>query len=249
MGGVPNSMAMFYTTLFEGETRYLTGAVSYKLTPHVTVAAGIVYEGEAGLDLTGLDTNDEIVSTGTFEACNMHYVLGANLEVSPKINVGPTWTVYDRQLYTTKGGASDFSIGMKYTNDLFEAMGFGKNILGNRVVYSNNAMEELTTEYGLSVKSNPLPYWDTEIFVQAKWLSSVKEPLKSVGMKFHPLNSDILGVSMGYKEKYRIGNETHGSRSAGVTLSLAPVIFEYGYDTTDVFQQENQHYFSVSHTY
>ena len=53
-------------------------------------------------------------------------------------------------------------------------------------------------------------------------------------------------MSLGYKDKYQSNGVSRGSLSAGVNLNIGALQFDYAYDRTDVYQQENQHYFSMS---
>ncbi|NBV42637.1 hypothetical protein EBR96_07710, partial [bacterium] len=108
----------------------------------------------------------------------------------------------------------------------------------------------LNSEFGVGFKTRELEsWWHTEMLVQAKVNSQINTPLKSAGLRAYPLGTGIITLSAGYKEKFKIGSEIRGYVSSGIGISLENVTFDYGFDTTEVFAQENQHYFSMSIKY
>jgi hypothetical protein len=241
-----NSVSTFYTNLF-GDIDYMTGAVSYQVMPEITLGVGAILEVNANNDITSTNNANEVVSDGSFTAYTAQYIAGADILVAPKLNLGVTWTHYARKQSTLEGTGGDLGLGLRYGMDWGNLLLYSKNLLGQKVVYNNDATEDLMRETGLSAKSVPIEeLHGMEIFGQIKHISDLNVVLKGLGLQFYPMNNPYLGVSLGYKDKYQSNSVTRGLLSAGVQLNMGALRFDYAYDTTDVYQQENQHYFSMS---
>jgi len=244
-----NSGSLFYTQLF-GDISYFTGAVSFKLNDRLTLGLGCIYEDDGSIDVTGENDDGEAISSSVFNAHVAQYVVGMDYGLTPDYNLGLTWTQYHRSQYTLEGNGGDLGIGFKSKFSWIDIILFGKNVLGQKVSYNNNAYETLQTEIGVSFKTTPLDILGSpQLFGQAKQLTQTGILLKGAGVRFFPTQSDIIGLNIGYKEKHRIGTTLRSLFCGGITLKLEGLMFEYGYDTTDIFQQENQHYFSLALTY
>lgn len=229
-----------------GDIGYFTGAVSMKADA-LTFGAGITYENDGAVDLTSENSNGEAISSSTFVANTAQYCIGMDYELFRDLNLGLTWTQYERNQSTLKGTGGDLGLGINTKWNGFETILFGKNILGQKVSYNNGASEGLITEFGTAMRSPQFcVLFDMEAMGQIRWLSQLGVNLKGAGLKIYPLSNKLLGLNVGYKEKFRIGSSIKSVFCGGISLKLDPITFEYGYDTTDVFQQENQHYFSIA---
>ncbi|MGE4169784.1 MAG: hypothetical protein AB7F28_03595 [Candidatus Margulisiibacteriota bacterium] len=243
-----NSLSTFYTTYFGGDTTYMTGAVSIKPRADITLGFGVVYEGVGGIDATATNNSNEAISVGTFAYSSAQYVAGMNYQ-RDNLNIGISVTDYARTLATLTGNGFDFGVGIRYTSAVGDWQLFGRNVLGNKVLYSNGAQEGLASEWGVGYKSNSFPLMNGDLYLQLKRSSAVARVMPGMGLKVYPLESKLVGLSLGYKEIPKTSTTTRGSVTIGLSLDLQPVIVEYCYDTTDAFQQESQHYISFSMKY
>lgn len=241
-----NSVSTFYTQLF-GDSDYFTGAVSYQVTPEITWGLGAIVEVNPNNDITSTNNANEVVSDGTFTAYTAQAILGADFRLAKNLNLGLTWTQYTRKQSDLEGSGGDLGLGLRYAIYWGEVLLYSKNILAQKVVYTNDATEDLMSETGLSAKTLPLAdMHDAEFFGQIKFIPQLNVVLKGLGLRVYPMNNPYLGLSLGYKEKYQTGSIPRSLISAGVNLTVGALQFDYAYDTTDVYQQENQHYFSMS---
>jgi hypothetical protein len=135
----------------------------------------------------------------------------------------------------------------RHASDYGETILYGKNILSQKMTYNNGAFEKFEPETGLAFKSVPLSeLYNAELFGQIRYLSDSTTLLKSLGISIFPLDNQFLSLTLGYKDKQQSGTNTRSLLSAGMSLNLGDISFDYAYDTTDIYQQENQHYFSLS---
>jgi len=246
MSHAGNSVSTFYTQLF-GDIDYVTGAVSYKVTPEITLGLGAIVEINPNNDITSTNNANEVVSNGTFTAYTSQAILGADFKLTKDINLGLTWTQYTRRQSDLEGSGGDLGLGLRYASNVGEFVLYGKNILGQKMTYNTGASEKFAPETGLSYKSNPIPeLQQSEIFGQVRYLSDDNIIMKGIGIRVFPFENPYLGLTLGYKDKQQAGSAMRSLLSAGVSLSLGDLTFDYAYDTTDVYQQENQHYFSLS---
>jgi hypothetical protein len=246
MSHADNSVSTFYTQLF-GDIDYVTGALSYKVTPEITLGIGAVVELNPNNDITSTNNANEVISNGTFTAYTSQAILGADFKLTKELNLGLTWTQYTRKQSDLEGSGGDLGLGLRYDSDWGEIILYGKNIMRQTMTYTTGASETFAPETGLSYKSDPIPeLYQSEIFGQIRYLSDDTILLKGIGIRVYPLNNPYIGLTLGHKDKQQAGSAIRSLVSAGVTLSLGNLSFDYAYDTTDVYQQENQHYFSLS---
>jgi hypothetical protein len=241
-----DSASIFCTNLFQGDVTHLAGAISVKVAPKWTIGLGYQSEGSKDLDHTGLNHDDEVVEVSTFDYVRSRYVLGANYDVVPKTSIGVSWVQYQNHMDGyANGTGGDITIGIRQDIRCGELLFSIQNVIGNSVKYDIDSLEKLAREYTIGYKSNPLAFANSEIYLQLKALEGIDTPLKSAGIRFYPLKTNLLTISGGYKEKYVPNDSAEESITYGVSLNLNPLFFEYAYDTTDIFDQESQHYFSV----
>ncbi len=241
-----NSVSAFYTQLF-GDIDYVTGAVSHQVTPEITVGIGAVVEINPNNDITSTNDANEVISEGTFIAYTSQAILGADFKLAKDLNLGITWTQYTRKQSDLEGSGGDLGLGVRYAHTSGEFLVYGKNILGKSMTYNTDTSEKFAPETGMAYKSPPIQeLHNTEFFGQIRYLSDDNILLKGIGIRIYPLDNPYLGLSLGYKDKQQAGSAMRSLLSAGVSLSLGNLRFDYAYDTTDVYQQENQHYFSMS---
>ncbi len=246
MSHAGNSVSTFYTQLF-GDIDYVTGAVSYQVTPEITLGVGAIVEVNPNNDITSTNDANEVISEGTFIAYTSQSILGADFKLAKDLNLGITWTQYTRKQSDLEGSGGDLGLGVRYAHTSGEFLVYGKNILGKSMTYNTDTSEKFAPETGMAYKSPPIQeLHNSEIFGQVLYLSDANILLKGVGIRVYPLDNPYLGLTLGYKDKQQAGSAMRSLLSAGVSLSLGNLRFDYAYDTTDVYQQENQHYFSMS---
>jgi hypothetical protein len=160
---------------------------------------------------------------------------------------------YRTNIYDIHGNGNDLAVGALYQTDYGDVILNGKNILGKKVRFNDQTSERLAEQWSLGVKSKQINllntgFFHTELFGQLKQIQGVDEIAKSGGFRVYPFTTDVLSLSLGYNEK-PIVSSLKRSITAGVLLSLDNVWVAYSYDTSDVYQNNQQHYFSVGFRY
>ncbi len=243
-----NSLSAFYTQLF-GDISYYTGAATLKATEKLTIGLGFTHENDGSVDITG-ESNSQAVSQSQFTPTTTQIVGGIDYALSKDLNIGTTCTLYHRNQSKLTGIGAGLGAGLKTTGSWGELILYGKNMLGGKVTYTSSINESLIHEYGVSIKTPIIrTIVNTELLAQIRNLSELGVSLKGAGLRIYPLETPQIGINLGYKEKYQIGTQIRSLFCGGISLKLDQLTVEYGYDTTDLYQQENQHYFSVSINY
>ena len=247
LGYAENSFSGFYTSYFGG-TRYMTSAISYTLFPELTLGFAGAYEWTDGLDFTGENSSGEAFLDDSFTASTGQVVLGLEFRPVEKLHLGASLTEYVSKLYDVHGTGSDMSLGLRYETTLGDVLFNGKNILGRKVHFNDETSEKLSSQWSIGYKSSPLPVMDSELYAQIKQIRGIASTARSVGIRMYPMKSKVLAVSLGYKEKPGV-SDLKGTMTAGVGLNMGTFSLQYGYDTTDVYQNTQQHYVSISVKY
>jgi len=243
LGYAENSFSGFYTSYYGG-ANYMTSAISYKAFPELTLGVGTAYEWSTGLDYTSENNSGEFVVEDTFGAHSAQFVGGFSYAPKENISIGGSWTKYVTKLYDISGSGSDFGVGFLYESKIGDILLSGKNLLGGKITYSDEASEKLMRQWSVGIKSVPLPLLDSEVYAQVKRISGVADLSKSIGVRVYPLKNKSLSLSVGYKQKLGV-TELKDTMTAGVGLNLGTTSLQYGYDTTDVYQNSQQHYVSL----
>jgi hypothetical protein len=139
-------------------------------------------------------------------------------------------------------------MGLRYETKMGDVLVNGKNIMGRQVHFSDDTAEKLASQWSLGYKSAPLPVLDSELFAQVKQIRGIASAARSIGLRVYPMKSKALSMSIGYKEKPGI-TTLKGTMTAGVCLNMGAFSLQYGYDTTDVYQNTQQHYVSLGIKY
>jgi len=237
--------SIFYTSLFGGDVTHLSGAISGKWRSNFTVGIGVQYEGVPNIDYTSVSGSGDVASDSTFDYASFRYVVGACYDIDPKFSIGVSWVEYRKNMLGLIGEGGDLSVGIRRRIVGGELLLNGKNLLGRTVIYNSGAVELLDQEGSVGFKSDPLVFLDTELFVQLKYKKSVPTIMRAAGAKIYPIESKLMAISVGYKEDGSAIVPVKGGGTVGLSLDLDPLIFEYAYDTSDVYQQEAQHFVSM----
>ncbi len=249
---VGNSVSLFYTTFFGEESRYMATAISFVPYSQLTLGAGLMTEEVVNNDVTAIANDASIISVGSFDVKNSQFTVGGSYQMNNQTVLGASLIHYLSQLHTISGSGQDVMLGFQSHYSFVDIQGFGKNIFGSKIRYSNGGQETLKTSWGVSLKTDPFSsMMNAEFFWQGKILLTDLDStvfLKSVGLRVYPLKTPIFQVGVGYRDIYN-GNGIKGSFSVGVSTKLSTLSLEYAYNTTDVYQQESQHYFSVAIRY
>lgn len=247
LGYAGNSVSGFYTSYF-GDTQYMTGAISFVARPELTVGIGAAYERSADLDFTATNNANEHVVAGQFGVDTVQLVAGVNYHLLNDLHVGASWTEYLSNIYDVHGSGSDMSVGLLYQTKVGDILVNGKNIFCHKISFNDGTSEQLASQWSLGFKSAPMPFMDSEFFVQAKQIQGFDDVIKSAGIRLYPLSTPCLALSIGYKERPGI-SDVKETMTAGVVLNLGTMSISYGYDTTDVYQDSQQHYVSLALKY
>ena len=247
LGYAGNSLSGFYTTTF-ADTQYMAGAVSVKPFQDVVLGVAVAYQKDSNLDHTDTTSANEAHLLGTFTMDRLQVVTGVDYCLFKAVHIGSSWVQYVSNQLEVRGYGMDMAIGVQYHGPFVGVSLSGKNIFGNSIRYNDGTQEKLSTQWGVGFKTMPLSVMDLEVFGEIKTVSHLSAPVKNLGVRFYPLNDSNFGVSLGYREKTDVV-QSKGTMTAGVILKFHSFSFEYAYDTTDVYQNSSQHYFSVSGQY
>lgn len=180
---------------------------------------------------------------GTFDIKNsitkFAYQYSKNLDT----HFGFTTNIYSQKMVDCNGQGWDIDLGAIYQVGPFETITTIKNILGNKMHFSNNATETLpriiqTSSHFLVKNIHFFP----QIALQNKTLTY------SIGAETSLWFFPQLKFMGGYKTTLNNANEKAKRFSAGIGLDLQPVSFFYAYEKGDVIGFNNQHYFSIEFT-
>ncbi len=245
---VSNNAAIFYTGLNNNSIQYTTLSASYKVTPELTLGIGYASETIPNLDLTGLNSTNEIIANGTFDSTQSQIVIGGAWKFNQDLATGLSITHYQHKIYTTQGSGDDLNVGLTYNFPWVSTNWFITNFFANKINYTGTANETLSRSLAVSLCSYPTSFYLSQVFGQFK-LTDDGSLLKSLGTRFSPTDSDDFYLSLALRDAERIDQSIRTSLSIGVILYRNPITIEYAFDTTEVYQDDFQHYFSVSVSY
>jgi hypothetical protein len=237
-------LSLFYLNAMDDSVTAITGAISHHLSPHMTVGFGVARESSGSLDFTG-EENDMAVSLETFEYTNTAYIAGLGVNLTEMLNVGATYTHYDKQLYTVRGqgGAFGLSAHLDFNDtDLFLK---AKNLGNNPIQYNEGDDENLLAEYAISL-GHSFTFSEslsTTLMGQVK-LSDGLPSLRNLGLRIHPFEK-TLALGLGYQESRGLGDQVYGGFTLGLDLTLSNITFSYAYQTTQYVAKDHEHHFSV----
>ena len=242
-----NSFSGFYTS-FNGGADYMTSAFSFNPQPELTIAIGAAYQRSSGLDVTSTNNANEYVANSQFDVDVIQTAIGVDYRLLDTVHIGAAWTGYASNLYDIHGSGADWTIGLRCQTPIGDLIATGKNILGNHITFTDGTYETLARQWSIGYKSTPSYFFDSEIFAQIKHIDGIDSLAKNIGIRVYPLEAQILSLSVGYKDKLVISSLKQ-TITAGAILHLGSFSIEYGYDTTDVYQDAQQHYVSFGIKY
>lgn len=242
-----NSFSGFYTS-FYGGADYMTTAFSCNPRPELTLAVGAAYQRSAALDATATNNSNEYVASNQFDVDVLQATIGVDYRLLNSIHLALSWTEYASNLYNVQGSGADWSIGLRSQTPIGDFIATQKNIYGNKITFTDGSYEALPREWSIGYKSLPTPFLDSEIFAQIKHIDGIDSLIKNVGIRVYPLESKTLSLSLGYKDKVAVSSFKE-TIAAGAILHLGSLSIQYGYDTTDAYEGQQQHYVSFGIKY
>ncbi len=239
-----NSLSGMYLSYFD-ETQHFSAGISRQLFDHITVGIAAVYEHSASLDKTTTSTANEAVLQDTFSYDRMQVAAGLSCEVFTDVHLGLAWVGYMDKMDELTSKGSDLSASLLLKTPVVDVTVFGKNLLKQTVLYSDGRKELLASQTGVSFKTAPLPIFQLECLGEVKKIEGQTNLLTYAGVKGYLDSGKTLGLSAGVRDKPGVGT-SKSSFTAGASLNLEGLIFEYAYDTNDIYQNSSQHYFSLN---
>jgi len=237
-----NGLAAFYLSGIDSYS-YMTGAASMRLTPQLTIGIGVAREGADGLDYTG-EVDSRSVALSTFGYSNSAYVVGISAQMTEMIDVGLSYTYYEKMLSDVRGQGSAFGIGARFDLGDTDVITHIKNIGVNRVRYNEGDDEQLLPEYTVGLRQNLNIFgFYTDLFGQVKMAENLPT-LKNGGIRLKPFG-EMIFVNAGYQESRGLISQVTKGLTLGVDLEIQNIIFSYAYQNTDYLEKNQEHYFSL----
>lgn len=234
------SLSLFKTTYLD-EYQYNNVAVAYSSQYGYF---GVGYYGASVNDIltTGYNSAEEITVTGKTAYQNTVFKLAYANQITPFLLYGITISRYATSLDPRSGYGTNVDVGLLKINNAIEWSFILKNVLMfNDVVYDNGQTENLPLEGLVSSKVD----WNQFSFLgQVRYVEAQTGILKS-GAVFYYLPFRKVYVSGGYKEFFSTIDEIQTSFTIGTGLVLGGVHLEYAYETSNVADDSEKHYFSL----
>jgi hypothetical protein len=251
--------ASMFTTTFMEEVQYVNLAGTAR-TPFGVFGAGYMNVGVPDIPFTQENEFGEYYAARYFNYDNMQARVAYQYSQTPNLHLGIAGVYYQTNIDQVTGKGFNCDIGMIWDIDFLKVSVVMRNIATSlKVNYENAAIKTykqqenlpLQTVYGIQYNWNGF-----EMYGQIKQDGNNKNILKSVGVNLRPSFAPFLSISGGYKEFPDIKEVITGGQLqyqdtvgnnwvAGVGLDLLGVSFDYAYETSEHFEFNHKHYFSV----
>ena len=235
----------FYTDFILGEVKFMQYSAAFRFGPGI-LAAGIMDTHVNDIPITGSDSNNEYTLIGTDSYQNSIYKVGYQIDLQPNFHLGLASTYYSQKIVTANSSGFNLDLGAVLEfNKLSLSLAVQNIVKPLAINYSNGNKETLPTLLTFGGKYLLTP--DLALLGQIKIndLGSNSKYLKAVGIKWAPawLNNTFY-LSSGWNE-FQVLDSLKNKGSLGVGLNISALSFQFAFEKSDYFEQENQYYLST----
>ena len=248
------SFSMFYTQ-FGNDINYANGSVYYNIPSIGFIGFGIMQTSIDGL-LKAKEVNDEFVEDGTFAYLNRVIKLSYTSQKTRtyfkkyKIKIGASASYYSSTIDTITGKGNNMDIGIKINYPENQISIIGKNILPNKVSYSNQQTEtikeSLVIAHQLSITNKPIKNLNLKLLSQVI-LSKHNIPALSGAITLNPYQLKFLSMSLGLRSYIINHTKTKTNPTLGISLNLKDLHFHYALEHNPATITELKNYFSIDY--
>jgi len=236
------SLSFFTATLIQ-EVNYINMSVGLP-TEYGTFGLGFMTARVSDIPFTGLDSLGRVIVLDTFLYRNEFYKLSYENLAMENLHLGASLTLASISAEPfLRGNGMNVDLGLLYKMNNTHISFVGKNVLrDSKVNYSNGAAETFPLEALLGVSHSIGAY---DLFGQLKQAGENSPILTAVAFRYDLNNQGLITFSLGFKEFLVIGKKQNNF-SVGASLDLSGIVMDYSFETSDHFQFNGNHYFSVT---
>lgn len=155
---------------------------------------------------------------------------------------GGSFNYYKYRMYTYTGHGQNFDFGVLFKKNPFEVSLMGKNLFPFlKMKYNNNKELSLSSSCVLSSK---LTLYFLEFYSQIDYHFLKKSLLTSGAVQFKPSFIPFFTLSAGVSESKPL-HKKFRNYYLGTGLRIFDLKFDFAYQKTDYFLQNDQYYFSI----
>lgn len=239
---------VFSVSFMAGDVQYYSIATGLKISPSISMGVGATQLGTTGIPTTALNSDNEIVQTGSYGYANRKAVVTTAFHPVPDWTWGLSAIAYDKRLATVSGRGYDASLGVMWTpqEKPYQVLFGITNVLGSNVNYSNQSAEKLATQFSVSGAWGPVSEYPIKIMGQLMAQNLPRFSIsKSVGIAYFLTQQRDVYVVGGLHDTVDQG-VTRLTPSLGVVANVGTVQFAYSLNPVDPVDQSIQQSVSVA---
>ena len=239
--------SVFYTTLADQETQYITAAHTFPLK-RFTIGLGLAQRQSPNLDFTQHnELTNRTYSESTFEANDRLYRVAISGTLYKGLSIGAATHYYSSTAHNYKGSGANGDFGLAFQSKRFALSANFKNIARVSKISYNQGISsaKFPTRFSFSGKVKALSY--ATLYAQINYY--MKQTLFTRSLALELSSKKILqsnaNLYIGYNQAY-VSGLVKPRLTAGIGLNVTRLKFQFVYSHTPKSLETDLFGFSIS---